>query len=361
MKILYIGNYRDGTGWANACINNILALDSVGVDIVPRAITFENQQQDYPNRIKELESASAQGCNVCIQHTLPHLYSYDSRYKNIGFLAVESSNFKDTGWQHNINLMDELWVPSHAAKISCENSGVKIPVKVAPHSLDMSGYKSSTAGNKVQEMLSTFNFAFIGEFIERKNLQALIKAFHMEFQFQEPVNLFIKTSKVELPQMQEFVKHIKSGLKIRNRYREEIIITGRLEKEDYISVLSQCHSFVMPSRGEAFCIPALEAMALGIPVIYTEETGMDDFCVGSAVPSKATPCFGAVTTLPNLDTANSDWREIDVTALCAAMRQAYQTWNSDEEKINREKVMDVAKTYDHKPIGYKMKELLNDS
>ncbi len=43
------------------------------------------------------------------------------------------------------------------------------------------------------------------------------------------------------------------------------------------------------------------------------------------------------------------------------MRQAYQTWNSDEEKINREKVMDVAKTYDHKPIGYKMKELLNDS
>ena len=257
--------------------------------------------------------------------------------------------------------MDELWVPSHAAKISCENSGVKIPVKVAPHSLDMSEYKSSTAGNKVQEMLSTFNFAFIGEFIERKNLQALIKAFHMEFQFQEPVNLFIKTSKVELPQMQEFVKHIKSGLKIRNRYREEIIITGRLEKEDYISVLSQCHSFVMPSRGEAFCIPALEAMALGIPVIYTQETGMDDFCVGSAVPSKATPCFGAVTTLPNLDTANSDWREIDITALRAAMRQAYQTWNSDEEKINREKVMDVAKTYDHKPIGYKMKELLNDS
>ena len=38
MKVLYIGNYRDGTGWANACINNILALDSVGVDVVPRAI-----------------------------------------------------------------------------------------------------------------------------------------------------------------------------------------------------------------------------------------------------------------------------------------------------------------------------------
>ena len=81
MKVLYIGNYKDGTGWANACLNNILALDSAGVDIVPRAITFEAQQQNYPQRIKDLEANSTNGCDICIQHTLPHLYSYDSRYK----------------------------------------------------------------------------------------------------------------------------------------------------------------------------------------------------------------------------------------------------------------------------------------
>ena len=96
-------------------------------------------------------------------------------------------------------------------------------------------------------MLPTFNFAFIGEFIERKNLQALIRAFHLEFDFQEPVNLLIKTSKVELPQIQDYIKHVKSGLKIRSRYREEIIIAGRLEEKDYVSVLGQCHSFVMPA------------------------------------------------------------------------------------------------------------------
>jgi|TARA_Y100000401_G_C8325259_1_gene227805 glycosyltransferase involved in cell wall biosynthesis len=361
MKVLYIGNYRDGTGWANACINNILALDSAGVDVVPRAITFESQQQDYPDRIKELESVSSEDCDVCIQHTLPHLYSYDSNYKNIGFLAVESSNFRDTGWQHNVNLMDELWVPSSATKVSCENSGVKIPVKIAPHSLDISKYKKNNGGNQIQELQPTFNFTFIGEFIERKNLQALIKAFHMEFDFQEPVNLFIKTSKVQLPQIQEFIKHVKSGLKIRSRYKEEIIIAGRLDDKDYISVLGQCHSFVMPSRGEAFCIPALEAMAMGIPVIHTENTGMDDFCVGEAVPSIATPCLGAVSTLANLDTANSDWREIDIRALCAAMRRAYQSWKSDDEKIKIGQTIAVAKTYDHKPIGHEMKELLNDS
>ena len=359
MKILYIGNYRDGTGWGNACVNNILALDSGGIEVVPRAITFEIEQKDYPDRIKELESESTKGCDVCIQHTLPHLYSYDARYKNIGCIDVESSHFKETSWQHHINLMDELWVPTHAVRNACLESGVKKPIKIAPHSLDISQYKEN-GGNKIQELLSTFNFAFVGEFVERKNLSALVQAFHMEFDCDEPVSLFIKTSKTSLPEIQKHIEHVRSGLKIRKTYKEEVIITGMLEWINYISVLSQCHSFVMPSRGEGFCIPALEAMALGIPVIHTQATGMDDFCVGTSVPSYSQPCLGTLSTLPNLDTARSDWREIDIRKLCAAMREVFQKWNSDEAKNDSQKAKSRASQYDHKPMGIRLKELLND-
>tara|TARA_R110002020_G_scaffold81278_3_gene202107 strand:+ start:318 stop:1403 length:1086 start_codon:yes stop_codon:yes gene_type:complete len=360
MKILYIGNYRDGTGWANACINNILALDIAGIDVVPRAITFETQQQDYPDKIKELESATTHGCDVCIQHTLPHLYSYDSNYKNIGFVATESSNFKDSGWQYYMNLMDEMWVPSNASKTSCENSGVKVPISVAPHSLDISKYKKNNGGNQIQQLLSTFNFAFVGEFIERKNIKALVQAFHIEFGTREPVNLLIKTSQASLPAIQEYLKQIKNGIKIKQTYKEEIIVTGRLETIDYMSVLGQCHSFVMPSRGEGFCIPALEAMALGIPVIHTEETGMDDFCVGTPVSSYSQPCLGTLSTIDNLDTARSDWREIDIRKLCSAMRKEFQKWNSEEAEKDSKKVKSWASQYDHKPIGKQLKELLDD-
>ena len=86
-----------------------------------------------------------------------------------------------------------------------------------------------------------------------------------------------------------------------------------MPKQDYISVLSQVDCFVMPSRGEAFCIPALEAMALGVPAIYTEGIGMD-FCVGQPIESRLTPCFGAVDTLLDLDTAATSWSEIDQVA-----------------------------------------------
>ena len=53
MKVLYIGNYNDGTGWGNACLNNILALDRAGVDVVPRAITFNNSDTTVNTRIRE--------------------------------------------------------------------------------------------------------------------------------------------------------------------------------------------------------------------------------------------------------------------------------------------------------------------
>ncbi len=360
-KVLYIGNYRDGTGWANACVNNILALDSAGVNIVPRPITFEQQQCDYPERIKQLETSSTDNCDICIQHTLPYLYSYDSKYKkNIGYLAVESSNFKQTGWQKFCNIMDEKWVPSSAAKKSCENSGVIKPVKVAPHSLDASCYADKNEV-LIPEIESTFNFIFVGEFIERKNIEALLKAFHMEFKLYEPVNLIIKTSKTNVQMFDSYVKNIKTNLKTKKTYKNEVYMIGMMDKDQYVGLISKCHRFVMPSRGEAFCIPALEAMMLGVPVIYTKNTGMDDFCVGESVDSSTTPCFGAISTIPNLDTASSDWQEIDIKKLCSTMRKAYSEWGSKQEQNLRKLAKSSSEKYDHKPMGQYLKGLLNDA
>ncbi len=46
-------------------------------------------------------------------------------------------------------------------------------------------------GPKIDNLLNTFNFGFIGEFTERKNIQALARAFHSEFDYDEPVNLYV--------------------------------------------------------------------------------------------------------------------------------------------------------------------------
>ena len=359
MKVLYIGHYRDGTGWGNAAINNILALDAAGVKVVPRAITYEAQDRSYPDRIKQLEDNSEVGCDIVIQHTLPNNYWYNSSYKNVGCMTAESSNFKSTGWQNYCNLMDQIWVSSKVTKDICRRSSVKKPVYVIPYAIDLAKYKNPK-GEQVEELRNNFTFGFVGEFIERKNIKALVQAFHMEFDPREPVNLFIKTSKRDLNGVQGYFKHIKRGLKIRQNYSEEIIITGMMPENDYISVLSQIDCFVMPSRGEAGCIPSLEVMALGIPVIWTDGIGMDH-AIGSSVMSHDTPCFGAIETIDNLDTAEATWKEINITELAKTMRKMYENLivKNNKETIAKQ-CKNQAEKYSHKEIGQKMLEALND-
>ena len=70
MKVLYIANYKDGTGWGNSALHNILALDSAGVEVIPRAISFNDKNTPIPARIKFLEEKSSSGADVCVQHRL---------------------------------------------------------------------------------------------------------------------------------------------------------------------------------------------------------------------------------------------------------------------------------------------------
>ena len=87
---------------------------------------------------------------------------------------------------------------------------------------------------------------------------------------------------------------------------------------------------------------------------------MDDFCIGASVESSSVPCLGAVSTISNLDTARSEWQEINIKKLCSAMREAYQKWNSQESQEDSEKVKVHASGYDHANVGKQLKELLND-
>ena len=63
MKVLYLGHYREKSGWATAAINNILALDSVGIDVVYRDISlpgFIGQDSKKNIRVRKTKYS---GCN----------------------------------------------------------------------------------------------------------------------------------------------------------------------------------------------------------------------------------------------------------------------------------------------------------
>ena len=376
MKVLYISNYKDGTGWGNAATDYILAMDSVGIDVVCRSISFNGEKGEVHPRILELERKSSRHSNVCIQHLLPHMLDYNGRFeKNIALYESETSNFKSSRWTEYINTMDEAWVVNKQMSEASLSSGVESPIRIIPHTFDTSKYDKEYKPLDIpyMDIENKFVFYFIGEAIRRKNIFALIKAFHLEFDVDEPVDLIIKASKGGMSDddcgkyIKELCDTAKENLKLypsNDLYKSEFITTGFLDNEKMMRFHKTMDCFVMPSYGEAWCLPAFDAMAMGSTPICTNVGGMSDFLSdggGTLIDGVLEPAFGMTETFQDLYTGREDCVSINVRKLQKAMRRMYYlASNSDSKYTNLQKHgREIADKYSYENIGNRIKEALN--
>lgn len=376
MKVLYTGVYRDGTGWGHAAIDYILALDAAGVEVVPRPIKFTGGQAEIPERIRELEQNNAQGCDVVIQHILPHHMMYDAGVgKNIGLMVYESSNFNQSSWPDHVKLMDEIWVSNSIGRKAVENSGYKGKIRVIPHACDYSKYLRSYKPLDLKQSLEgNFAFYFIGENTRRKNLFAALAAFHSEFDNDEPVDFVIKTHLSGMSEQQCFAEtekmctEIKRGIKKYanlDKYKREIISCKRLSEEDMMRLHVACDCFVMPSYGEGWCIPAFDAMAMGKTPVVTRDAGFDfitDWHNGVEVNSTEDPCFGMTETFNDIYTCQETMQRVEIQHLKDSMRDIYMLHKNRPEEIERmySNGLKMAEKYNHQNVGKLMKEALSE-
>jgi glycosyltransferase involved in cell wall biosynthesis len=370
MKVLYISNYKDGTGWSHAAINYILALDTVGVDIVPRCIKLNNINGEVPERILELETKNDKNCDIVIQHVLPHMMKYDGKFKkNIGLYVTETSNFIDMGWSSFLNCMDELWVPNWQMIDAAKNSNIETPLHYIPHTFDMTKYSQSYDKVSIQQLDGNFIFYFIGEFTQRKNLLSLIKAFHIEFNSNENVSLVIKSNipgqspEVSQHHIRELCNAVKTQLKLyknKEDYTQEIIIPHRFLEEQMMQLHTTCDCLICPSYAEAWHIPAFEAMALGKSVIANNVGGLKEFIIdnttGLLISNTPEPVYGVLDSFSDLYTGHETWYNINIADLRKAMRKIFE--NQELRNKFEQNGIDKAYEFSYQKIGQLMKERL---
>lgn len=335
MKIQYIGNFTDGTGWAKASTYNALALQSAGYDVYCKELKYNQNQVILEDGITELLSKESSTFDAVVHHVLPKDYRYIGGVKNIGFVALESIILSNIQWVKNLYMMDELWVPNEASRNCLVNSGIPYEkIKVLPHTFNYERITTSNSGASISILDNTFNFAFVGEFCKRKNLEAILRAFHNEFDYVEPVNLFIKTSS-NIETLNAFRTDVRKRMKLGSRYKEEIIICDYIPEEVLVAILKQCHAFVMPSYGEAWCYPAMESAALGLPTIYTSGIGIEDYAeyeLSFPVESQVTYCYGATDTFEDIYTSKDLWREISIPDLQMTMRKVFELYQTKQDE-----------------------------
>ena len=337
-KVLYISNYRDQSGYSQAARDYISSLKLAGVSVAARSIKLTPTTHELNQTLLEAESESTSDCDVVIQHTLPPLFEFSGKFrKNIGLFHLETDRIPQN-WVRQCNLMDSIWVSCHHNKKTCEDSGVTVPIEVVPIPLDTAKFQQSYKKahfRKVYE--SDFIFYTVGEFNKRKNLEAIVRAFHGAFKPNEPVQLLIKTSIPGLSpdqarkQVGEFCQSIKNLMGLYpsiEDYKKELLITDSISEADMCSLHTSCDCFVNASYGEAWCLPAVDALGFGRHAILPNHTVFQDYpCYSNIlyVQTQEEPCFGYQNSVPGVYTSAANWYSPNITHLAGCMRGMYQS------------------------------------
>ncbi len=197
---------------------------------------------------------------------------YFSNRFNIGFWAWELSQFP-RDWQERFQHLQEVWVPSEFVRASLAKTSA-IPVRTVPHCINPPAVPSGASRDRFGFSSDSFIFLFAFDFescVERKNPDAIIRAFKAAFSASDNVRLVLKCSHSQhSPEDFEKLKQASAGARID-------IMDAVLTRLDMNALMSLADCYVSLHRSEGFGLTLAEAMSLGKPVIATQYSGNLDF------------------------------------------------------------------------------------
>ncbi len=359
MKILYVGPFRDCSGYATAARDYLNALHSVGADIAARTIKFDAQDYPLTDLEKELHSKDVSGIDVIIQHTTPNTSKPKHGVKNLLYMAWETSLIPKS-WKDPINAFDAVMVPCEMNVTALKDSGVTIPVHKVPHTFDLSKYEGPRQPKQLDVLKDKFVFYNICQLTKKKGIDRLLMAYFTEFRHDEPVGLMLKVyvnanfGQDDTQQVRQYIETIKNGLKL-NKYPKVYANTQILTERQILDMHKQFDCYVGPSRGEGWNLGAFEAMASGTPTLVTNWGGPCEYMDGcTPINYHLENVIGVSHVFEDHYTGRELWAVPDIMSLKSKMRKAFSFGEGCIEPTGIEQ----AKRFSYDKIGCKMLDIV---
>lgn len=203
--------------------------------------------------------------------------------KKIIYTMIETSEKIHPDYSGKLNLADEIWVATKYCKDIFKQSGVNPPIYVMPLGTDINHYAPNKGVMNFGSAMRDFKFLSVFRWSYRKGYDLLLKAYLEEFNSGENVSLLIASrpitgSEKNLSGILEDFNDIKKSV---NKTEDEMphiaLYTKPIPERNMPLFYGSCNAFVLPSRGEGFCLPLIESSACGLPVISTNCSGHTDF------------------------------------------------------------------------------------
>lgn len=364
--VKYAGTFSDHSGYGQANRSFITALYLAGVNVtteliiqVPERATFgwsgelakalEEQKIDY---------------KIKIIHLTPDMYPryMESGKYHIGHLFYETDKLPKE-WVVPCNGMNEIWTASEYQADMMRASGVTVPIYCFPQPIDILPATSKTEAYATPGF-DGFKFYSIFQWIDRKNPRALITNYWKTFEHTKDVALIIKTYGVNYSD-DEFLR-IKAEISQwkaetpQVTYPKLLLVRKLMSTEQMFKLHATGDCYINTSRGEGWCIPAVEASLMGNPVISIDHTGFADYLDQDSYY----PCDSTSTRVmehPSIKFYKSDqnWLEINPETLVKKMVEVYND-KGKAKSVGAKAQEFVIDNFTYQKVGEAMKKRLQE-
>ena len=134
---------------------------------------------------------------------------------------------------------------------------------------DMLGQEFVSTPIPEHTLNGSFTFVTVGSLIQRKGYDILIEAYRQSGLSRSGCKVVIVGAGPEYANLKKQIQ--------RANLQESVLLTGRKNKEEIISILAKSHAFVLSSRAETFGVVCIEALSQGLPCIATICGGPEEF------------------------------------------------------------------------------------
>ncbi len=324
----------DPTGFAATTISFVDGVIQCRRDVVNKAMEFPFELRNLIEQSRRVDISESAPLVIHAPSVRYEEFLQEGR-KVIGYTAWETERMPDK-WVSGCNLVDEIWIPSFHNLQALNASGVTTPIYVVPHPIDTERFSPSPL-----RLNNCFTFVSVFRWGLRKGWPELFTAYERAFTADDPVTLRVLTnyrSEEYRQQAATLAAHFSQHGKPRVEFLPLEYVTY-----DFLPLLYQnADVFVLPSRGEGFCLPCAEAMACGLPAIVTDCTAFKDYVSSSnGYPVECEQVTSDDPTDP--DRAASAWYVANIDDLGRQMRRAYGDAHEREIKSRRARATVEAK------------------
>ncbi|MFZ5814030.1 MAG: glycosyltransferase family 4 protein [Bacillota bacterium] len=245
--------------------------------MVPGLLSLEKYRQIE----RAMKVPVEKGESVLYQGITASAFERDYRYKRLIGRTMFETDRLPMGWADACNAMDEVWVPSRFNAETFIRAGVAPEkVKLVPAGVDTEEYRPGLVPLEIPGRRK-FTFLSIFEWSYRKGWDVLLRAIASQFHRDDDVAFIIKTSTRYSPTADpvgEMIALLEGQMQKRLEDLPPIILlSGYLSAQELCRLYASADAFVLPTRGEGYGRPFMEAMSCGLPVIATRWSGQLDF------------------------------------------------------------------------------------